>query len=526
MIHKPGTKMIPSDILSRRPDYIKAPDEHRLLLPLHKVAIEFSDQSLIEEIKEAQSNDTLGTKIRIPLKSKLHPTNPKWSLSDGLLYYRNLIYIPPDKQNKLRSKITRLVHDSPAYGHPGIYRTQAILQRSVWWPQMSLFISKFIQGCALCQQMKINTHPTVPPIQPIKPLKEAQPFQTITMDFITALPESKGFNSLMVVVDHDVTKGVVIIPCTKTIDAIGTAKLYLDNVFRRFGLPKVMISDRGPQFASKVFQELCSHLGVKSKLSTAFHPQTDGQTERMNQEIEAYLRIYCSNHPETWTDHIPLMEFAHNVNIHSATRASPFKLLYGFDPITLPHDLETKSSIPSVSDRLKELSNQRKEAQAALELSRNVMIRFTTRKFTPFTPGQKVWLEATHLNTPNRSSKISPKREGPFQIKNKLSDLVYELKLPHQWRIHPIFHASLLTPFKQTEEHGPSFAQPPPDIIEGEEEYEIEAILAHRGKGTRQQFLVKWLGYPDSENEWKSTRELLQNARELLTAYKSTHHLS
>ena len=246
----------------------------------------------------------------------------------------------------------------------------------------------------------------------------------------------------------------------------------------------------------------------------------------MNQEIEAYLRIYCSNHPETWTDHIPLMEFAHNVNIHSATRASPFKLLYGFDPITLPHDLETKSSIPSVSDRLKELSNQRKEAQAALELSRNVMIRFTTRKFTPFTPGQKVWLEATHLNTPNRSSKISPKREGPFQIKNKLSDLVYELKLPHQWRIHPVFHASLLTPFKQTEEHGPSFAQPPPDIIEGEEEYEIEAILAHRGKGARQQFLVKWLGYPDSENEWKSTRELLQNARELLTAYKSTHHLS
>ena len=104
------------------------------------------------------------------------------------------------------------------------------------------------------------------------------------MDFITELPESGGFNALFVVVDHDLTKGIVLMPCTKEIDALGTAKLYHDHVYRRFGLPRRMISDRGPQFASQVFQELCTKLGVKSTMSTAYHPQTDGQTERVNQE--------------------------------------------------------------------------------------------------------------------------------------------------------------------------------------------------------------------------------------------------
>ena len=139
--------------------------------------------------------------------------------------------------------------------------------------------------------------------------------------------------------------------------------------------------------------------------------------------------------------------------------------------------------------------------------------------------GDRVWLEATHLHVPNRSRKLSPKREGPFPIIHKFSDLVYKLKLPAQWRLHPVFHASLLTPFISTPEHGPSFPEPPPDIVEGEEEYEIEAILAHRGKGQRRQYLVKWLGYPSSENQWLPDKELQRNATNILNEYKSTHKL-
>ena len=153
------------------------------------------------------------------------------------------------------------------------------------------------------------------------------------------------------------------------------------------------------------------------------------------------------------------------------------------------------------------------------------MLRHSTKNFAPFQVGDKVWLEATHLNVPNRSRKLAPKREGPFTITNKLSNLVYKLQLPKQWRLHPVFHASLLSPFTATPEHGPSFPEPPPDIVEGEEEYEIEAILAHRGKGQRQQYLVQWKGYPSSENQWLPDKELRRNALDLLNEYKSSRKI-
>ena len=193
------------------------------------------------------------------------------------------------------------------------------------------------------------------------------------MDFITALPPSGSFDALFVVVDHDLTKGVVLMPCSKEINAIGTAKLYHDNVYRRFGLPKRMISDRGPQFSSQVFQELCTKLGVKSSMSTAYHPQTDGQTERMNQEIEAYLRIYCGAHPEQWVDHLPDLEFAHNINVHSATNQSPFALMMGYNPQVTP-TVAYQSAMPAAEDRIKELGQRRDEARASIELAKHRML--------------------------------------------------------------------------------------------------------------------------------------------------------
>ena len=324
----------------------------------------------------------------------------------------------------------------------------------------------------------------------------------------------------MVVVDHDVTKGVIIIPCNKTINALGTAKLYHENVFRRFGLPTTIISDRGTQFASKTFQELVAKLGIKSKMSTTYHPQTDGQTERINQEIEAYLRIYCSSHPEEWANHITDMEFAHNIHIHSTTKRSPFELLMGYTPLSIP-DQPIGAKIPETKERLAELLKLRTEALAAHELARIHMIRHVTRNFTPFNEGEKVWLEATNLRIPGRSPKLTPKREGPFKILSRISNLVYKLQIPKGWRIHPVFHASLLTPFIETKEHGPSFPRPPPDIIEGDEFYEVEAIIRHKGRGSGTKFWVKWQGYPTSENEWIAKEELEQFAPDILNRYLS-----
>ena len=190
---------------------------------------------------------------------------------------------------------------------------------------MSVFVRNYVQGCAVCQQTKINTHPTVPPLMPIQAKKDALPFETCSMDFITDLPPSGPYDSIMVVADHDLTKGVILCACTKTIDAMGTSKLLHNSVYKRFGLPSRIISDRGPQFAAKVFQELCRITGIKSSMSTAYHPQTDGGTERMNQEIEAYLRAYCVNQPETWAEYLPDIKFTHNQrNAQGVTRPHSF----------------------------------------------------------------------------------------------------------------------------------------------------------------------------------------------------------
>ncbi|KAI5115580.1 hypothetical protein M0805_009653 [Coniferiporia weirii] len=216
--------------------------------------------------------------------------------------------------------------------------------------------------------MKINTHPTKPPLLLIPADPMMLPFQSVSMDFITDLPLSNHYDSIMVVVDHDSSKGIILIPCTKTIDALSMAKLYHDNVYRRFGLPKCIISDRGPQFASQVFQTLCTHLGIKSKLSMAYHPQTDGQTERTNQEVEAYLRIYCGTSPHSWADSLTDLEFSHNIQTHSVTKTSPFNIILRYDPILIPPVIED-TDIPSLALHLRLLSSIRKEALAAHDLA-------------------------------------------------------------------------------------------------------------------------------------------------------------
>ena len=157
--------------------------------------------------------------------------------------------------------------------------------------RLSVFlnIKSYIQGYALCQQMKVNTYPLAPPLALIKANPHAYPFSTVTIDFITDLPESNGYNTLYIAVNYDLTKAIVLILCIKTIDAIDIAKLYHDNVYWRFGLLNRIISDRGPQFSSQVFQEMNKQLGVTLFISTAFYPQTDRQTKKTNQEIKAYL---------------------------------------------------------------------------------------------------------------------------------------------------------------------------------------------------------------------------------------------
>ena len=259
LVHVPGTQMVQSDALSRRPDLCPEDDsdnENKTLLQdnLFICAIDIELKDLITNSKETDTLVTdairaLRNREALPMKSKISD----WTFEEGLIFYRDKCYVPNDQE--LQRKILQQYHNSIPLGHPGQLRTQEIIRRDYLWPGMHTFIKNYVKGCAVCQQHKINRHPSNPALQPVKS-EHAHPFSLITMDFITDLLQSEGFDSIMVMVDHGSTKGVILEPCNKTIDATGTATILLNSVYRRYGLPDKSISDRGPQFASQAFREL------------------------------------------------------------------------------------------------------------------------------------------------------------------------------------------------------------------------------------------------------------------------------
>ena len=251
------------------------------------------------------------------------------------------MYVPPPA----RSSLLHSIHSSSLSGHLRCFRTKAIVERDFWWPGLSVFVNNFVAGCAVCQQNKARTHPVTPPLSPIKS-SSSLPFKQLSIDLITDLPLSHGHDFLMVVVDHGLTKGVILAPCSKTVDANGIAQLFFDHVFKCFGLHDTLISDRGPQFTSAFARELARLLKYNVRLSTAYHPQTDGQTEQTNQEVETYLHIFCANNPHQWSKFLTSAEFQHN-SVPIARPKSP-PSLYSLDT-TLAHTLllARLSSLPS-----------------------------------------------------------------------------------------------------------------------------------------------------------------------------------
>ena len=294
--------MGPADALSRK-DNVETSDDNREITLLKGRDQDFHiralDVALAKKISSSTTADPLVAQALAAMNSGNrepwipHTTAADWKFNDNSLYFKHRLYIPEPARHDL---VTSL-HNSPTGGHEGFFRTLHRMQKDYWWPGMSTFLRKFITGCADCQTAKGNTHPTVPGLSPLA-VEDPLLFSSILVDLITGLPDSHGYNLVMVVVDHGLTKGVIYCPCTKNIDSEGVAQLFFANVFPQFGLHSKIISDRGPQFASAFARELARLLQYDVTLSTAYHPQTDGETERVNQELETYLRLFASNKPE------------------------------------------------------------------------------------------------------------------------------------------------------------------------------------------------------------------------------------
>lgn len=249
------------------------------------------NEDLHHEIAAITQKDDSLTKIVIAAKSnkssQLRSKVQDWMFQNGLIYYKGKVYVPHDTE--LCRRIIELYHKSPLTGHPGRRKTKEIIQREYWWPGMTVFIYNYVDGCATCQSTKTITNPICIPTMPIEIKTSQTLFGLITTDFITDLPISQGYDSIMVVVCKNVIKACVFIPIKKTITAEETAEEYIKHVFKCFGMMEAMISNRGPQFAARFTQELCKKLDIKQIMSSAYHPQINRETERVNQELELFL---------------------------------------------------------------------------------------------------------------------------------------------------------------------------------------------------------------------------------------------
>jgi hypothetical protein len=258
-------------------------------------------------------------------------------------------------------------------------------------------------------------------------------------------------------------------------------------------------------------------------MSTAYHPQTDGQTECVNQELEQYLHAYTSLHQDDWADFLPLAEFAHNSCIHSTTKVSPFKALMGYDPNPLPSSLPDSSN-PTVSHRLDQLICLRTDLESTQQLAHQTWRSTSTP--VPYKVRDEVWLEGSHLSTLVPSLKLALCHYSPFKITKAINNVTFQLQLPLTWKptLHLVFHASLLSPYCVTPSHGPTFPHPPPDLLpDASVEYEVEKILdsrfyRHGCNRPSLQYLVHWLSYPASEDTWEPVAHLT-NASSSIAAF-------
>jgi hypothetical protein len=552
--YRPGIQGSKPDALSRRPDHrpqkgggaYKNPNEFQFLKPhqLQNFPLKEAPQmiaslmattnpepevhpDLLKDIKQSLLHDEIGEYLQylkdpaLERPEDLQEYLKPYTISeDGLVLKRGLVYVPNNDHIKLQ--LLRTHHDSPLAGHHGQEKTYELLSRNYTWSNMRQFVNEYIGSCETCAR---NKSPRQRPHGLLKPLPIPQgPWKSVSMDFIVELPPSNGFNAIYVCIDR-FTKMAHFTATTTEVTAEDTASLYLRNIFRLHGLPTDIVSDRGSQFTSKFTKTLLQLCDIKGNLSTAFHPQSDGQTERVNQILEQYLRIFCHYQQDDWHDLLPLAEFAYNNAKHASTQLSPFYANYGYHPRMsiidqLPHDQGINPTADAFIRKLEQIHHDLirnlREAQAKYKESYDAK----TKDPPLFKVGDLVWLSRKHISTNRPSSKLDYKRLGPFKILEVVGEAksAYKLELPVQMRIHPVFHVSLLTPYKANTIPGRQQAPAPPVVIDGNEEWEVEKILDSRIHYRKLQYYVDWKGYTPADRTWEPA-EHLSHAPKLIEEY-------
>ena len=530
MHHRAGKSSGKPDALSRRSDFQKDEPDNQDQIMLSPslfvrasggVVLRMAEAELLKRIRDGTAKMR---ESEVEALRKGNDGKDEWKEEGEVIVVRGKVFVPRDAQ--LRHDIVHAHHDLPIAGHPGRWKTHELVTRNYWWPGVSKYISQYVKGCDKCNRTKI--YPTAPAGRLEPNAIPERRWQVVTTDIISGLPESHGFNAIWVAVDR-FTKRIRVAPTTAEVDSVGIARLFRDHVWRNHGLPEQIISDRGPQFVSKFTRELNRLLGIQTSLSTAFHPQTDGQTERVNQEIEQYLRIFINQRQDDWAEWIPLAEFAYNNRIHSSTRRTPFELDSGQHP-RMGTEPRMTTNVEAAEEFVERIQKATEEAKAALHQAAEDMARFHDArrgKEVVFKVGEKVWLDSRNIKTTRPAKKLDDKWFGPFTIIEVVSDNAYKLKLtPPFAKVHPVFNITMLRRFNPDEiKERPKPAEPSPTIDEeGEEVYEVEDNLDKRKDGKGWRYLVSWKGFGPEHNSWEPEKNLT-GAQKLVSLFNRRRSL-
>ncbi|KAJ6959486.1 hypothetical protein NC653_037738 [Populus alba x Populus x berolinensis] len=409
------------------------------------------------------------------------------------------------KDTRLQTKLTSLYHDTAAGGHSGATVTAKRLGQVFYWRKLQKFVRQYVRECSICQQNKTENVKLPGLLQPL-PIPMA-PFVDISMDFIEGSPKSDGKEVILVVVDR-FSKYTHLMALSHPYTAMTVAKVFMEQVYKLHGMPATIVSDRDSIFLSQFWKELFKQQGVSLHYSTAYHPQSDGQTEVVNKCIEGYLRCMTGTAPALWGKWLSACEWWYNTNYHTSTKKTPYEVLYGMvPPIHIPYT-HKDSPVEAVDNYLTQREDMFKEIKNNLLQAQHRMTQQANKKRSErsFSMGDSVYVKLQpyrqHSVHKRICHKLSAKYYGPYTVIQKIGSVAYKLQLPTSAAIHPVFHVSQL---KQHVGHHavhsdlPNSQQPPllqPLQI-------VKRRIRKRGNIAITQLLVVWKDLPLTEATWE-----------------------
>jgi len=480
--YKPGALNVVADVLSRRDE------ESGELLALSAPRF-----SLFDDIRRDINGDVALSQLRDAIRGGAKPA--PWSVVDGLILFKGRVYVAAT--SSARQAILELVHGA---GHEGVHKTLHRLRADFHFPNDRVVVQDFVRACVVCQR---NKGEQLQPAGLLQPLGvPTAVWSDVAMDFVEALPKVNGKTVILRVVDR-FSKAVHFIPLGHPYTATSVARAFSDIV-RLHSIPSSVVSDRDPVFTSEFWRELFRLAGVKLQMTSAYHPQSDGQSAATNKIIAMYLRCLTGDRRQ-WLEWLPWAEFCYNSSYQQSIKVSPFELVYGRPPPSIRSYAPGDARLPAVEKAMKERDEFLAEVRDRLEQAQQHYKAVYDRRhcLLQFVPGQWVWLRLLHRPVASLQvkghGKLGPKFFGPFKVLERIGEVAYRLALPAGARIHDVFHVGLL---KQFYGEPPSQTPSLPLIQHGQVVVEPDNVLRSRLARGKRELLVRWKGAPAAETSW------------------------